>query len=808
MIADSIAGALAVVAFGGGTLAGGAFGRRKRPVETATEPDGVAPPVTADRRSADASVRDAITAYGEQLGTIDLAPSSPETDEVAIGHFRRALDCYSRASEASAVVDLTTSAGREFALAELARGRAALAALAGRRREAVELLAAVERFETELAEVSEGADVDADAVELAHRAVAAQVAEQVREVVRSSASDRGGQVEAALARGRAALAALAGRRRETVELLAAVEGFETELAEVSEGADLDAVESAHRAVVTGVAEQARAIVRSTASDRGSRVGAALRRGGEALDAWSRRRAETERLAARVAALRAELEALSAAAGADATEAAHLATGRAALGRCVELLGSAQPERRQKVDDSVQVIRTALADVERRRTETAALAALIAAYTAETARAAAPAADADDAERDHHAAVLSALERATGAAASSGGDRADRVGEALAQGRAQLRLLSRRQEEGPGLHRLVRQFREQLEGVASAPEQTEQTERAEPAGPAVGEYREAQDALAVAATELAGATEQRAGLVREAVGRGRAALIRFEAVRSGRPVPLELVSRDELRGTRTERFRNITDERFLYRGRGRGEFLLDPPEAGAPALLDVTFRGEGPFKLEHVRRTAAGSARRARVDIWRGAYQGTQLVGPDVTHLAVDCAGEDEWSVRVLPLTQARPLTTTARGRGPEVLRCEQTGHGLLTVQLLRSGHGSVQFVEDRILRRTGWGLDLLVGDLLFTTTNSEHREEKWVYGSGLLLVEADGHWALDLSPRTPPINDFALPPVAPELERTLLDILAEGTEDARARAVAELRRVTGAGPSISRAYVADLARHR
>jgi len=794
VVADWIAGVVAALAFGGGLVSGLAVRRRSKPGDA---PEPVASASAEDQLRV-AAARDAITAYGEQLNALSFDPSAEDSDERAIDYFRQALDSYSRASEASAVVDLTSARGRELALAALSEGRNALADLDRRRKETSELTAVVDGFEAELCGLCE----DGDAVESAHRGAAVVACEEARGLLRSTEPGRREEFDAALARGRGELEARSRRRAESDQLCADIAALRAELTAVTLVADADAVERAHHAAARSALAQATEAVTGAGADRGAATAEAVRRGLAELQALAdldRRRKETSELTAVLDGFEQELRGLCE--DGDAVESAHRGAAVAACEEARGLLRSTEPGRREEFDAALARGRGELEARSRRRAETDQLCADIAALRAELT-AVTLVADADAVERAHHAAARSALAQATEAVTGAGADRGAATAEAVRRGLAELQALGNRQQESSALTKVVREFQQQLDAISFDPDQ------ADPTGPALAEYREAQDALAAATVEHAGATAGRRKRVLAALGRGRAAVIRFEALRAGRPVPLELITRDELSAGQPERHRNSTEERFLFQGTGDGEFLLDLPEPGTPAILDVTVRGDGNFQLDYVRRTVAGSSRHRKVDAWQGEYRGREIVGPDVTHLAITAAGQNTWSIRVLPLSTARPLLTTARGHGNEVLHCDLAESGVLTVQLLRNQRTSLTYLDESRLRDLAWDQYPLMGRRLVSTRDSEFRSEEWIHGPGLLLLEARGDWALDLRPKPAPLNDVVIGPVDPQVQQRLLEILVEDTDEARARAVAELRRVTGAGPSVSRAYVADLAKHR
>ncbi|MGW1067351.1 hypothetical protein ACWD4F_22890 [Streptomyces aureus] len=181
--------------------------------------------------------------------------------------------------------------------------------------------------------------------------------------------------------------------------------------------------------------------------------------------------------------------------------------------------------------------------------------------------------------------------------------------------------------------------------------------------------------------------------------GRAAMIRLGARRQGRPVPI-----DALPPAAPGRPRPLTatGERHVSGGRGDGstEVLIDRPEPGRPALLEIDATGGGRFEVKSMTSTEEGT-RTDEALIWTyGEYHGRRHLPVDPTHLLVTAdSGDDDrrWSVRVAPLSAATVLTPEHRGHGDEVLRYDG-GPAVLTVQLRTTYPRKVRYLCGRCLR--------------------------------------------------------------------------------------------------------------
>ncbi|MFE4423428.1 hypothetical protein [Streptomyces sp. NPDC056817] len=177
--------------------------------------------------------------------------------------------------------------------------------------------------------------------------------------------------------------------------------------------------------------------------------------------------------------------------------------------------------------------------------------------------------------------------------------------------------------------------------------------------------------------------------------GRAAMIRLDARRHGRPVPIDALP--PAAGPGRPRPLTGTGERYVYTGKGFGEteVLIDRPEPGRPALVeaDVT-RGEDEtsFKIKAMTRTADLTKTGDTLVSAPYGYHGRRYLPADATHLLVTSWSGRRWSIRVAPLSAATVLAPEHRGHAEnEVLRYNG-GPAVLTVQFERNQIWEVRYV--------------------------------------------------------------------------------------------------------------------
>ncbi|MFE7115412.1 hypothetical protein ACFU99_08315 [Streptomyces sp. NPDC057654] len=165
--------------------------------------------------------------------------------------------------------------------------------------------------------------------------------------------------------------------------------------------------------------------------------------------------------------------------------------------------------------------------------------------------------------------------------------------------------------------------------------------------------------------------------------GRVAMIRFAALRDGRPVPIEAVPL-EFPASRP-RPTIVPGERHVSSGRTNGatEVLIDRPEPAQPAILELDVLGYENLHVEPMVRTEEET----RIDYrlaetsYHRTYYGHHFLPPHFTHLRVTAqgVGNRHWIARIRPLSDAAPLTAEHQGQNAEVLRYDG-GPALFTVQ--------------------------------------------------------------------------------------------------------------------------------
>lgn len=181
---------------------------------------------------------------------------------------------------------------------------------------------------------------------------------------------------------------------------------------------------------------------------------------------------------------------------------------------------------------------------------------------------------------------------------------------------------------------------------------------------LADYRSALDAYERAASGPDGPS------VQAALRAGRTALIRLDARSAGRPVPMDALPPPE-RGRRGRPVpETATGERFLTTGTGAGvaDVLIDRPEPGRPALLEMAAAGRGGLIVNAVVRTEEELSSEEIFSNWESAYHGRRLLRPAPTHLQIETtSARQRWSARVQPLSAAESLKGETRGSGDDVL---------------------------------------------------------------------------------------------------------------------------------------------
>ncbi|MEV0281110.1 hypothetical protein AB0I22_32645 [Streptomyces sp. NPDC050610] len=194
-----------------------------------------------------------------------------------------------------------------------------------------------------------------------------------------------------------------------------------------------------------------------------------------------------------------------------------------------------------------------------------------------------------------------------------------------------------------------------------------------------EYR-----AALAAYERASAGQTVSGML-AALHDGRVAMIRFAALRDGRPVPIEAVPLQVPASRPRPQPVTAPGERHVSSGRTNGptEVLIDRPEPAQPAILELDVLGYEHLHVAPVVRTEQETTigyRLAETSFQR-EYHGRHYLPPHLTHLRVTAqgVGKRHWIARIRPLFDATPLAAEHQGQNAEVLRYDG-GPALFTVQ--------------------------------------------------------------------------------------------------------------------------------
>ncbi|MEY9913671.1 hypothetical protein ABIA35_009944 [Catenulispora sp. MAP12-49] len=237
----------------------------------------------------------------------------------------------------------------------------------------------------------------------------------------------------------------------------------------------------------------------------------------------------------------------------------------------------------------------------------------------------------------------------------------------------------------------------------------------------------------------------------ALGRGRDAFVRLEAMRNGRPVPLENLSRAELGVFGKQTALAATDARFTWKGKSRqAEFVLDRPEAGRPTLVRLSASGAG-----YVFATVAAvehTAERVRDHsmFYADAHGPTFAVVPvAVTHLRVEPMKSTAWVVTALPRDLLPTTDSVMRGKG--AMAFHHRGDAVSVVLQVRGGGGRVDFYADCDCRGDICEDDSMHrgfasgGRSFFSTVTKEYRENGFLPDKpGVIVVDLEGTWSLDV----------------------------------------------------------------
>jgi hypothetical protein len=259
-----------------------------------------------------------------------------------------------------------------------------------------------------------------------------------------------------------------------------------------------------------------------------------------------------------------------------------------------------------------------------------------------------------------------------------------------------------------------EYRRQLDDVAFAPEADGVTSAMR------AEHHAAVDAVDRAASWIAQSGKTREKEIYAAIGAGRKALIRLTAMLERQPVPLSLLTADELSGYRNAETDVHTEDRFRWEGHGDAEFLLDRPVFGRPVFVEVARLGEDDSSIlvSYVVRTDRTLGARGGHHLHGLKRVDQGLVGPTITHVRIEAKAD--WRVRVIQSDELPPMDRETTGRGPARFRHTQ---GAKKVVMQGTWGGEVVFVPDC--------------DCTDTCRERKHGEEhRWEYFSGAFRDDA------------------------------------------------------------------------
>lgn len=206
-----------------------------------------------------------------------------------------------------------------------------------------------------------------------------------------------------------------------------------------------------------------------------------------------------------------------------------------------------------------------------------------------------------------------------------------------------------------------------------------------------EHRAAVDAAERAASWIGKSGQTRDKEVYAAIGAGRKALIRLAAMREHRPVPLPLLSADELAGYVNAAADVHTADRFRWEGTGPAEILLDRPVFGKPVFVEVARVGEplAALHVTQVRRTDRSLKDLGTVILYEPDMVDRRLADPTVTHLRI--AGRTPWRARVIQADELPLMDDETTGRGGA---CFRHTLGATKVTMQGTVGGSMEFLPD------------------------------------------------------------------------------------------------------------------
>lgn len=167
-------------------------------------------------------------------------------------------------------------------------------------------------------------------------------------------------------------------------------------------------------------------------------------------------------------------------------------------------------------------------------------------------------------------------------------------------------------------------------------------------------------------------------IHAAVGEGRKALIRLDALRRGRAVPLAYLDPAELTGFVDAAAAPYTEDRFRWEGRTAAEFLLDRPRYGKPVLVEVRREGgKSTVTVVENEKTDRTMRQVQSHPMFPDDAVLHLMVRPEVTHFSVQ-AGVP-WTVTVVDVAAIPVTGDSLSGRGPAMFR-DRVGARRVTIQ--------------------------------------------------------------------------------------------------------------------------------
>lgn len=186
-------------------------------------------------------------------------------------------------------------------------------------------------------------------------------------------------------------------------------------------------------------------------------------------------------------------------------------------------------------------------------------------------------------------------------------------------------------------------------------------------------------------------ENRAREIHTAIGEGRKALIRLDAMRRGRPVPLAALDEAALTGFVDAAAAPYTEDRFRWAGKGSAEIFLDRPAHGRPALAELRQTGGKGLVSVYQHEKTDRTVRRLSHDLLERPERPVLylVLRPEATHL--EFKGDAAWRATVVDPEGLPETAPVLSGRGPAAFRHRL---GALTVTVQGTGDAKFSFYPD------------------------------------------------------------------------------------------------------------------